>query len=608
MLGLISSAIPAHAAPMRQHSTRAGPAPALLRWERLARVLSPAGRPRRARAARGYLAAAAGVALATVLIGLILRAAHISNISLLYLIVVLWLAATFGRGPAIAASVLAFFAFDFFFIPPLHRFTINDGTEWLSLSAFLATAIVSGSLTAAIQHRAEEAIESQRRTAVLYESAQLIISREREDDLLRALAELMLRVFAPAGVAACSVILADANGWPMTRAAAPADGPWARALDLTPRERMAQAATVLKEGASAGSTIAGGEGDEHGTRVLYYLPLRTSRRVVGVLGLAGEPSMRALVAGFLARAVGGEARATTASDDTPDPRAGLFTAMTDQIALAVERVELQRAAIHAEALRESDQLKDALLGSVTHDLRTPLAVIQTSAESLLDPAVEWSATERHDLAETIKTSVDRLNRLVSNLLDLSRLEAGVAAPEKHWYPIGDVIATVLDQLDLLGRTAGRRIDILLPDDLPLVPLDHAQIEQVMINLLENALKYSPDGSPIVVSARLAGTPPMLEVRVTDHGLGIPAGELRAIFGKFYRVQQATPPWAHDRPPTGTGLGLAICASIIHAHGGRIWAESEPGKGATFVFTLPAPAQPTHATLEDGAPPRAEREA
>jgi two-component system sensor histidine kinase KdpD len=592
---------------VRPVAPRAEPA-ALPWWAGLARGLARAGRPQRSRAGRGYLAAVGGVALATVLIGLILRAAHISNISLLYLIVVLWLAASFGRGPAIAASILAFFTFDFFFIPPLHRFTINDGTEWLSLSAFLATALVSGSLTAAIQHRAEEAIESQRRTAVLYESAQLIISREREDDLLRALAELVLRVFAPSGVAACGVILADANGWPVTRAAAPADGPWTRALDLAARERRAQAAAVLKDGATAGSTIPAAHGAPPGDRVLYFLPLRTSRRVVGVLGLAGEPSMRALVAGFLARAVSDAAPAGPSGDDTPDPRAGLFTAMTDQIALAVERVELQREAIHAEALRESDQLKDALLGSVTHDLRTPLAVIQTAAESLLDPAVEWSAAERHDLAETIKTSVDRLNRLVSNLLDLSRLEAGVAAPERHWYPIGDVIATVLDQLDLVGRTAGRQVDIALPDDLPLVPLDHAQLEQVMTNLLENALKYSPDASPIEVSARLAGAPPMLEVRVSDHGLGIPAGELGAIFGKFYRVRQATPPWAHDRPPTGTGLGLAICASIIHAHGGRIWAESAPGKGATVIFTLPAPDQPTHASLVDGTAPRAEREA
>jgi two-component system sensor histidine kinase KdpD len=557
-----------------------------------------AARPRHTDAPSGYLAAMVGVTTATVVIGQILRVAHVSNISLVYLIVVLWLAATFGRGPAIAASILAFFAFDFFFIPPLHVFTINDGTEWLALSAFLATAIVSGSLTAAIQHRAQEAIESQRRTAVLYESAQLIISREREDDLLRALAELVVREFAPAGVAACSVVLADVNGWPVTRAVAPAQGPWAHVLDLAPRERLAQAASVLRDGTAAGSALnAAGDAPP---RVLYLLPLRTSGRVAGVLGLAGEAPLRALVAGFLARAATSNLPASGSGGEAHDPRAELFIAMMDQIALAVERVELQRAAIHAEALRESDQLKDALLGSVTHDLRTPLAVIQTSAESLLDPTVRWSAAERHDLAETIKTSVDRLNRLVSNLLDLSRLEAGVAVPEKHWYPIGDVIATVLDQLDLVGRTAGRRIEILLPDDLPLVSLDHAQIEQVMTNLLENALKYSPDGSPVEVSARVVGVPPMLEVRVTDHGLGIPAGELRAIFGKFYRVHQVELPWAHERPPTGTGLGLAICDSIIRAHGGRIWAESEPGKGSTFIFTLPAPDQPAHATLDNGA--------
>lgn len=241
------------------------------------------------------------------------------------------------------------------------------------------------------------------------------------------------------------------------------------------------------------------------------------------------------------------------------------------------------------ALRESDRLKNALLGSVTHDLRTPLASIQAATSSLLDTDITWSETDRHEFLETIDISTERLNRLVSNLLDLSRLEAGTAMPEKQWSHIDDVIATVLDRLDLAGRTQGREIAVDVPDELPLVPMDHAQIEQVLTNLLENALKYSPAESPIRVLVRILGAPPTeLEVRVVDQGIGIPANELRAIFDKFYRVQHVYLPWASTRPPTGTGLGLAICAGIIREHGGRIWAESQPGKGATFIFTLPIP--------------------
>jgi two-component system sensor histidine kinase KdpD len=298
------------------------------------------------------------------------------------------------------------------------------------------------------------------------------------------------------------------------------------------------------------------------------------------------------------------------SDPSPTPAGGqeayhplqeiaLFTAFCDQIALAIDRFVLQQQAIHAEALRESDQLKNALLGSVTHDLRTPLAAIQASVGSLLESDVTWSEAERREFFETIESSADRLSRLVNNLLDLSRLEAGVAVPEKQWYPIENVIATVLDRLDLTGKTREYHIEVQVPDDLPLVPLDHAQIEQVLTNLVENALKYSPTGSTIRIQAEALGAPPSeLEVRVADQGIGIASNELQAIFDKFYRVQQVRLPWANNRPPSGTGLGLAICAAIISEHGGRIWAESQPGKGSTFIFTLPIPEIPPPAPLPE----------
>jgi len=336
--------------------------------------------------------------------------------------------------------------------------------------------------------------------------------------------------------------------------------------------------------------------------------LRSSQQIVGVVGIAGTVAIRHLrnqhtpssMQPAQTNRIGKPVSSSSSPVEIPSAPAAqqvaqpsqqvaLFTAFCDQIALAIDRFGLQQQAIHAEALRESDQLKNALLGSVTHDLRTPLAAIQASVGSLLDPDVSWTEAERQEFFETIESSADRLSRLVNNLLDLSRLEAGVAEPEKQWYPIENVTASVLDRLELTKRTQGYHIEVRVPDDLPLVPMDHAQIEQVLTNLIENAVKYSPSGSTIQIQAKTQGTPPTeLEVRVVDQGIGIPSHELKAIFDKFYRVQQVRLPWASNRPPSGTGLGLAICASIIQAHGGQIWAESQPGKGSTFIFTLPIP--------------------
>ncbi|HZC78756.1 MAG TPA: ATP-binding protein, partial [Ktedonobacterales bacterium] len=361
-------------------------------------------------------------------------------------------------------------------------------------------------------------------------------------------------------------------------------------LTLESPEQRAQATWALERGRPVGGTIRRGGTSPTTPRdleVSFLVPLRSRKRVVGLLGVAGTAAVRELIAATYEEPEvapsGVPSPVPTPNASTRHAQSALFGAFCGQIALALDRAALQQEAVHAEALRESDSLKDALLGSVTHDLRTPLASIEAAAESLLEPDIAWSEAERREFAETIVASAHRLNRLVTNLLDLSRLEAGVAVPELRWYPIGDVIATVLDQLDLIGRTDGYEIAVDVPDDVPPVPMDHAQIEQVLTNLLENALKYSPRGSTITIQARVLAPNRDLEVRVTDQGIGIPPHELEAIFSKFYRVQNVYLPWASGRPPAGTGLGLAISAAIIQAHGGRIWAESQPGAGATFIF-------------------------
>jgi two-component system sensor histidine kinase KdpD len=566
-------------------------------------------RARLKRSAFEYGLALAGVALTTIFIGVVRSFLHAGNISLLYLIPVLWLAATFGRWPAIVAAVLAFLAYDFFFIPPLHRFTINDPAEWVSLFALLATALVLGQLTARVRERAREAIESQRRTATLYSLSQLITGARSYEILLAALTRRVVEVFAAAGVSTCALIVPDEQGRPVTQAISPEDGPGAGALRLTEGEQAAEARWALERSKVVGGSASGDVGQRQ-PAAYYFLPLPSGGRVVGMLGIAGGDGMRELVDGVIRWRGPGQRDGAQGAEGATGSGAGdatveLFAAFRDQIALAIDRATLQQQAIHTEALRESDRLKDVLLGSVTHDLRTPLASIKAAVSTLLDRESHWSEEERQGVLATINTSVDRLNRLVGNLLDLSRLEAGVALPQRDWYLIGDVIATVLDRLELTGDLDQRWIEVDVPDDLPLAPMDHAQIEQVLTNLIENALKYSPPESPIRIAAEVMGTPAELEVRVTDAGIGIPPAELDAIFGKFYRVSDVRLPWLTSRPPVGTGLGLAICASIIEAHGGRIWAESTLGKSTTFSFTLPIPEDhPTGALPDiemDGAP-------
>jgi two-component system sensor histidine kinase KdpD len=578
-------------------------------------LLAQALRPESLRAylkrdARGYVESLLGIAVASLFIALVNQFVQIDNISLVYLLVVLYLATRFGRAPAILGSVLAFLAYDVFFIPPTLRLTVDDPAEWLSLLTLLITALVISQLTATVRLRATEAMESRRQIAMLYEFAEAIAATTDRQELLNTLAQHFLQVFRADGVMACAIILPDALGWPSVQASAPADDPALEALDLQVRKLAANASYVLRSGSSVSETVQVATLEGAQRAVSLYLPLRSGKRIVGVLGIVGRDAVRHLIEVPPTAAEGtvtpshavarsnpsSQVVASAPSEASQASQTRLFLAFRDQIALALERDTLRQEAIHAEALRESDKLKNALLGSVTHDLRTPLAAIKAATSSLLQPGIRWSDEELRDLLESIDVSADRLNRLVSNLLDLSRLEAGVATPQKEWYAFQDALAAVLDQLDLSGQTRNRTITLEIPDDLPLVPMDHNQIEQVLTNLVENALKYSPSEAPIEIRARTLDDPHRLEVRVIDHGIGIPINERSAIFDKFYRVQHVSLPWDPKHPPIGTGLGLAISASIVRAHDGNIWVESTPGNGSTFIFTLPIPKERSNAAL------------
>jgi two-component system sensor histidine kinase KdpD len=301
-----------------------------------------------------------------------------------------------------------------------------------------------------------------------------------------------------------------------------------------------------------------------GARALY-LPLAAAGGAIGVLGVRPAQPRRLLIPEQL----------------------HLLETFASQAALALERVALSEEAQRAQVQAETERMRSSLLSSVSHDLRTPLAVITGATSSLVEGAVTLDPATRVELAQTAYDEATRLNRLVGNLLDMTRLESGALQVRKEWQPLEEVVGATLTRLH--DRLRDHSVTVTLPPDGPLVPLDSVLVEQVLINLLENAIKYTPPGSPIELSATGAGD--VVTVTVADRGPGIAAGDEQRIFDKFYRARAGT-------GSGGVGLGLTICRGIVEAHGGRIWAENRPGGGAAFHFTLPIEGTPPpHGVLD-----------
>jgi two-component system sensor histidine kinase KdpD len=248
-------------------------------------------------------------------------------------------------------------------------------------------------------------------------------------------------------------------------------------------------------------------------------------------------------------------------------------AFAAQMALAMERTQLVEATEKARREVEREQLRNSLLSSVSHDLRTPLAVITGAASALIEAEAKLDAAAQRDLVKTILEEAERLSRLIRNLLDMTRLESGVITVKKEWIPLEEVVGSALNRMET--RLVGRDVHVDLPRDLALVPFDAVLIEQVLINLLENAAKYGAD--PVEISVTPAGHEVIVEV--ADRGPGIPPGEEARVFEKFHRL-------VRESSKGGVGLGLAICRAIVAAHGGRIWAQNREAGGVSFCFTLP----------------------
>jgi two-component system sensor histidine kinase KdpD len=271
----------------------------------------------------------------------------------------------------------------------------------------------------------------------------------------------------------------------------------------------------------------------------------------------------------------------------------LLETFLNQAALAIERVRLADQARNAQVRVETESLRNSLLSAISHDLRTPLSAIVGASSSLVEDAGRLAPGARRELTQTIYDEAQRMATLANNILDMARLDTGAIALKREWYPIEEVVGSVLTRLH--PRLEGRPVEVRLEPGLPLVKLDEVMIEQVLVNLFENALKYTPPGSPLEIGAQ--GTEGSVTVYLADRGPGIPPGVEERLFEKFYR---ATP----ESAQSGVGLGLAICRAVVEAHNGRIWAENRPGGGAVFRFTLPLDeAQPQPPPEESPAPER-----
>ncbi len=488
-----------------------------------------------------YLASTALVG-AAILVGLGLRhVLNVSSISLVFLTAVLGAASAFGLGPSLFACLASVLAYNFFFLEPIYTFTIADPENVVTLIFFTATAIIASNLAALVRAQAITARARARTTEDLYQFSRKLAGIASLDDLLWATA------FQIASMVKRRVVLL---------------------LPIEPgRESLSVRGAYPPEDTLDDSDLAAAHWSWHsnqpagnGANTLpgakwLFLPLRTSAGPVAVVGIAAADGLL-----------------------TPDQRR-LLDALGDQAAVSIERIALAEAVDRSHLFAETERLRTAMLTSISHDLRTPLAAILGAASTLQSYRDSLDAATQTDLLATIAEEAERLGRFVANLLDMTRLESGAIALRTQPADLGELVGSTLARASKV--LAQHRVGLDLASDLPLLPLDEVLFEQVLFNLLDNAAKYAPAGTAITVRAWWERQEKLVTLQVIDEGPGIPPELTERIFDKFFRVQ------ARDRTRVGTGLGLAICRGFVEAMGGRITAANRADRhGAVFSVRLP----------------------
>src|SRR4030065_1910851 len=452
-------------------------------------------------------------------------------LSLLYLWPVVLSSVIWGLGPGALAAVVSFLTLNYFFIPPYYTLLVHRTQDLVVLIVFLGVSITIGQLVGRVSKSLAETTAREHEAIHLYELTMHLAGLQDEQDIVSALAEQPLIAFRAGRVD----VLVETQG----------DIP-AHHVRLEDRSQPSQ---------------------EMGENPSIITPLQSARGFLGEIKIWRESA------------------ALTQAEER------MLSTFASQGVSALERVRLSQAASRARLLEESDRFKSSLLSSVSHELRTPLATIKAAITSLRSETVAWDTEAREDLLAVVEEETDHLNQLVGNLLNMSRIEAGALKPQRSWNSLAEVVASAVERTR--QQTEKHRLEVDVSADLPLVPVDYFQIEQVFINLISNSTKYSAEGTTIAIhSQRVAGD--LLQVMVSNQGPHVPAEHLERIFDKFYRVTAA------DRV-TGAGLGVSICKGIVEAHGGRIWAENL-SQGFAFNFTLPLSVEgfPLEAAQEKGA--------
>jgi two-component system, OmpR family, sensor histidine kinase KdpD len=482
-----------------------------------------------------YLLSLALVALAT-LVGLLVRGQlEPVNLVMLYLATVVITAIYLGRGPSLLATVIGVLAFDFFLVPPQLTLAVSDTQYVITFIGLFVVSLVVSTLTARVREQAEASIQREAQTAALYDLGRDLTAATDLNDVAQSIFTHISQVFGRE----VAIFLPEGQ---RVKTFSSTQG-------YTPDENeLAVANWSFEHGQPAGRGT-----DTLPAAPLRCQPLKTARGIVGVLGLRPKLSGSLL---------------------TPEQRLTL-DAFAHQAALALERANLVEQARQAELLQATEKLQTALLNSISHDLRTPLVVITGALSALDEDDGLLDDSTRHSLVKDARAEADRLNRLVGNLLNMTRIEAGALKLAREPCDISDLIGSAMEIVE--SRLEDRKVDVEISSEMPLVNLDFVLITQVLVNLLDNAIKYSTDDQPIEVGASRVGAD--VQVTVADRGTGIPPDDLEHVFDKFYRVQ---------RPGniSGTGLGLSICKGIVEAHGGTIRAENRPDGGVQMFVVLP----------------------
>ncbi len=459
------------------------------------------------------------------------------NLVMVFLLGVVFIATRFGRGASIFASVLSAGLFDFLFVQPYYSFSVADSQYLITLLAMLVIGMVISNLMVNVRSQARVSSHRERRAAALYAMSKELSNSQNEEEIVHTAVRHLHSEFSSRNV----ILFPDSNGrvvYPKQKAIAES----LHGADLS----VAQWVFDHNEMAGQGTNTLPGA-------AAIYFPIYSEEKVLGVLALLPVNLRRVYL---------------------PEQQKLLETFLR-QIGQAVARVRLAEQAKITHLQIEAERLHNTLLSAISHDLRTPLATIIGSASTLAEDEGQLQPQDKLDLSRAIVDEAVRMSNLVNNILDMARLDAGMVELNKQWVPLDEIIGTVLNRLQ--KKLAGRPLKVKIPPGIPMVYADPVMIEQVLVNLLENAVRYTPTGSELEITA--VSSENAVEIAVADHGPGIPKGLEDRLFDKFYQTH-------HEAAQSGVGLGLSICRAIVEIHGGHIHAQNRHGGGAEFTFMLP----------------------